>query len=154
MLRHPALERHIRHHYGERLTDEHLLMAQVPEGAELIEMPGMYHPQVLFRNVYILPGVPQLFQHKFNAIKSRLRGRPVVLREIFMRADEGTVAASLRETAERHERVLIGSYPSFFREEYSLKVTVEGREKADVEAALAELSARLEALPVQIVRVT
>ncbi len=71
-----------------------------------------------------------------------------------MKADEGVIAASLRETAQRFEDVLIGSYPDFFRRDYSVKVTVEGRERETVEAALADLSARLGALPVTIVRVT
>ncbi|HEX9842572.1 MAG TPA: competence/damage-inducible protein A [bacterium] len=154
VVRHPVLERTIRQHYAERLTEDHLLMAQVPEGAELIDIEGLYYPQVQFRNVFIFPGVPQLFEYKFNAIKGRFRSQPIILREIFMKADEGIIAASLRETAERFADVLIGSYPSFFKRDYSVKVTLEGREPANVEAALAHLNARLGDLPVTIVRVT
>jgi molybdenum cofactor synthesis domain-containing protein len=154
VVRVPRLEALIREHYKERVTEDHLLMAQVPEGAELIEISGLYYPQVQFRNIFILPGVPQLLQFKFNAIKTRFRGRPVILHEIFMKADEGVIAASLRETANRFSQVLIGSYPSFIRSEYSVKVTLEGREPALVEAALAELNARLRGLDVTIVRVT
>jgi len=154
VVRDPGLERTIREHYAERMTEDHLLMAQVPQGAELIDIDGLYYPQVQFRNVFILPGVPQLFEYKFNAIKGRFRSRPIVLREIFMKADEGVIAASLRETAERFADVLIGSYPSFFRREYSVKVTLEGREANSVEAALAHLNGRLGTLPVTIVRVT
>ena len=154
VMRHPVLERTIREHYGERLTDDHLLMAQVPEGAELIDIEGLYYPQIQFRNVFIFPGVPQLFEYKFNAIKGRFRSHPIVLREIFMKADEGIIAASLRETAERFADVLIGSYPNFFKRDYSVKVTLEGRESASVEAALAHLNDRLGSLPVTIVRVT
>lgn len=154
VVRHPMLERTIRDHYGERLTEDHLLMAQVPEGAELIDIDGLYYPQVQYRNVFIFPGVPQLFQFKFNAIKQRFRSRPIVLREIYMKADEGVIAASLRATSEQFADVLIGSYPSFFRKEYSVKVTLEGREAAHVEEAFADLNARLGDLPVTIVRVT
>ena len=154
VVRDPQLERTIRSHYGGRLTDDHLLMAQIPAGAELIDIEGLYYPQVKFRNVFILPGVPQLFEYKFNAIKARFRSQPVILHEIFMKADEGIIAACLRETAERHGDVLIGSYPDFFKREYSVKVTLEGREPASVEAALADLNARLGSLPVTIVRVT
>ena len=153
-VRHPVLAQTIRNHYGDRLTEDHLLMAQVPEGSELIDIDGLYYPQVQFRNVFILPGVPQLFEYKFNAIKARFRSRPIVLREIFMKADEGVIAASLRETAERFADVLIGSYPSFFKREYSVKVTLEGREADSVAAALAHLHDRLGTLPVTIVRVT
>lgn len=151
---HPALEAGLRHHYGERLTEDHLLMAQVPEGAELIEIEGLYYPQIQFRNIFIFPGVPQLFEFKFNAIKHLLRSRPVVLREIFMQADEGIIAASLRDTADRFADVLIGSYPNFFKSDYSVKVTLEGPKQASVDEALAHVTQRLESLPVTIVRVT
>lgn len=154
VVRHPRLEANIRAHYGNRLTEDHLLMAQVPEGAELIEIDGMHYPQVQFRNIFIFPGVPQLLQYKFNAIKARFRARPIVLREIFMNADEGTIAACLRATAERYGDVLIGSYPNFFKKDYSVKVTLEGQRRETVEAALAELNSRLHGLPVTIVRVT
>ena len=153
-VRHPSLEASLRHHYGERLTDDHLLMAMVPEGAELIDIPRLYYPQIQFRNVYIFPGVPQLLEFKFNAVKHRFRSHPMVLREIFMKADEGVIAASLRETDAAFEDVLIGSYPNFFKAEYSVKVTLEGRRESSVDAALADLSGRLNALPVTIVRVT
>jgi len=153
-VRHPALEAALRQHYGARLTEDHLLMALVPEGAELLDTEGLSFPQTVFRNVVILPGVPQLFQYKFNAIKHRFRGTPVVLREIFMKADEGIIAASLRETQANHPALLIGSYPSFNRSEYSVKVTLESRDRDVVSAALAELQGRLAALPVTIVRTT
>jgi molybdenum cofactor synthesis domain-containing protein len=153
-VRHPALEASIRKHYGERMTEDHLLMALVPEGSELIEVEGLYFPQTVFRNIFILPGVPQLLQYKFNAIKHRFRGTPIVLREIFMKADEGIIAASLRETQAKHPGLLIGSYPNFSRAEYSVKVTLESRDGATVSAALAELQSRLAELPVTIVRTT
>lgn len=153
-IRHPAIEAAIRKHYGNRMTEDHLLMALVPEGADLIETEGLYFPQTVFRNVVILPGVPQLFQFKFNAIKHRFRGTPIVLREIFMKADEGIIASSLRETQAAHPGLLIGSYPNFNRTEYSVKVTLESRNGDVVTAALAELQGRLATLPVTIVRTT
>lgn len=151
---HPALEEPIRRHYGARLTEDHLLMALVPEGSELLPVPGLYHPQVKFHNVFILPGVPQLFQAKFAAIKERFRGRPVVLRELFLKADEGVIAGSLRDTAELYPGVLIGSYPDFFRRDYSVKITLEAHEAVEVDEATAYLRERLLALSVPIVRTT
>jgi molybdenum cofactor synthesis domain-containing protein len=151
-VRHPAMEQILRRHYGERLTEDHLLMALVPEGAELLDVDGLYFPQISFRNVLIFPGVPQLLQYKFNAIKSRFRGQPVTLREFFLKADEGIIAASLRETQEHHPGLLIGSYPNFTRQEYSVKVTLESRDPAIANAAFAELQQRLASLAVTIVR--
>lgn len=147
----PRLEAEIRRHYADRLTEDHLLMARVPQGAELIEVEGLYYPQVCFRNVHIFPGVPQLLEFKFHAIKARFQAEPMVLREIFMKADEGVIASLLRETDARFSGVLIGSYPSFFRKDYSLKVTLEGREASQVEAAWRELKGALAGMAVTIV---
>lgn len=153
-VRHPDIEAAIRQHYTGRMTEEHLLMALVPEGAEIVPVPGRSFGQVRFRNIFIMPGVPQLFRHRFAGIKPLLRGEPVLLKEFFLRADEGVIAAGLREVAERFPEVLIGSYPDFFRSDYSVKVTLESRAPKDLQAAQQDLRARLEALPITIVRAT
>ena len=152
-LRNSEIEAALRRHFRERLTEEHLNMALVPEGADLIPMPGPGFAQIQFHNIFILPGVPQLFEFRFNALKKQLEGQPVVLREFFLRADEGVIAGSLREVAERFPEVLIGSYPDFFKSDYSVKITLEARAQETVAAAVAELQAKLEALPITIVRV-
>jgi len=148
------LQAALRGHYQGRLTEDHLQMAKVPQGSELIDVPGLAYPQVQFRNVIILPGVPELFRTKFSAIKARFAGRPIRLREVFLRADEGTVAGALRKTADEFPAVLIGSYPSFRREEYSVKVTLEAYENDGLDKAAAALEARLKDMNAQIVRVS
>jgi molybdenum cofactor synthesis domain-containing protein len=150
----PRLEAALRSHYGQRLTDDHLQMAKVPQGSELIDVPGLTYPQVQFRNVIILPGVPELFRTKFSAIKGRFAGKPILLREIFLKADEGAVAGALRKTAEEFPAVLIGSYPSFRRDEYSVKVTLEAYDGGGLDEALAALRSRLQETNAQVVRVT
>lgn len=150
----PRLEDALRKHYRERLTKDHLQMAKVPQGSELIEVPGLAYPQIQFKNVFILPGVPELFRYKWNAIKERFSSAPIALREVFLRADEGTIAGALRQCAERFPTVLIGSYPSFRRDDYSVKVTIEAREAATVETALTELQAMLRDVKAQVVRVS
>jgi len=151
---HPRVEEALRTHYPGRLTEDHPRMAMLPEGSELVEVPELAYPQILFRNIFILPGVPELFRFKFNAIKERFASHPIALRELFLRADEGAIAAALRETADRFPDVLIGSYPNFRRDEYSVKITVEAREAPIVEAAFAELQDRLGALSIEVVKVT
>ena len=69
---HPELKRLLEGHYGTRLTADHLRMAEVPAGTELIPVPALRHPQLLFGNVFIFPGVPRLFRLKFEAIQGAL----------------------------------------------------------------------------------
>ena len=149
----PRLEEALRRHYQERLTEDHLQMAKIPEGAELIDVPGLAYPQIQFRNIFIFPGVPELFRYKWHAIKERFSSAPIALRELFLRADEGVIAGALRQCTEQFPGVLIGSYPSFRREEYSVKITIEARAADTVERALERLQALLRDLNAQVIRV-
>ena len=151
---HPKLEEAIRTHYADRLTEDHLLMALVPEGAELVEIPGRFFWQVRYQNIFIMPGVPQLFKHRFEALKPMLQGDPLILKEFFLKADEGQIASALRDVAERFPQVLIGSYPDFFKRDYSVKITLESREADTLEAARSELETAFSNLAVPIVRAT
>jgi len=154
VVQHPVLDAAIREHYHEKCTDDHLLMARVPEGSEMVEIPGWSFGQVQFRNIYIMPGVPQLFHHRFNHIKQLLQGIPLHLKEFFLHADEGTIAGILRGVDEQFPEVLIGSYPDFFRREYSLKVTVEARDSDLLSEAAGLLESQFRGNGVEIVSIT
>ncbi|HSE93686.1 MAG TPA: competence/damage-inducible protein A, partial [Methylomirabilota bacterium] len=68
VTRHPDLVALLRGYYGDRLNEAQLKMAEVPEGAELIGGEVLRFPTILIRNVYVLPGVPEIFRQKFEAI--------------------------------------------------------------------------------------
>jgi len=152
VMEHPVLAQAIREHYQERCTEDHLLMARVPEGSKLVEIPGWSFGQVCFQNIYIMPGVPQLFQHRFNHIKGLMTGTPMLIREFFLRADEGAIAGILREVDGNHPEVLIGSYPDFFRKEFSVKITLEARDQKALDNATKELDDLFRSNNIEIVR--
>jgi molybdenum cofactor synthesis domain-containing protein len=52
----------IRNAYGERCTPDHLRMALVPKGAELAPSPDGAWPVPVMNNVWMLPGVPEVFR--------------------------------------------------------------------------------------------
>src|SRR5438105_3824130 len=60
--RNPELEAALRGYYSQELVEPNLLMADVPEDAQLISRPGMWFPVVVVNNVYIFPGVPEILQ--------------------------------------------------------------------------------------------
>ncbi len=104
---------------------------------------------VHFRNLWILPGVPQIFRAKFDAIASRFRDGAFFLRSVYLDADEGAVAPVLRDLQARFG-VEVGSYPRIDEADHRVRVTIEARAAAPVDAAAAAL---LAALPVeQVVR--
>ncbi len=126
--------------YGERCTEDHLLMARVPVGSELRSSPEVTWPTVVMRNVWVLPGVPELFRMKLSIVREHLRGPGSILsRALFTLLDETDLKPLLDRAVAHHPRVEIGSYPKWFDPTYKTKVTFDGEAEADVDAALAEL---------------
>ena len=152
VVRHPRLVAALQSHYHDRLNDAHLKMAETPEGAELVGGEPLRFPTLLMRNVYILPGVPEIFRQKFEAIRERFRGAPIHLRNVFVSIGEGTLAEHLNGVLADFPVLLLGSYPEFSNPEYKVKVTLESRDPGYLEKALAELLRRLPA--VAVVKVT
>lgn len=152
LVRDPVLEKRIREHFGERTTEGHLRMAEMPQGGELVASEKMSWPVLRVENVWVLPGVPQIFRMKFDLLRDRLaHGEPFQTRAVYTQCDEGEIAALLAEIEARFPGVAIGSYPRLSDPEYSVKVTVDGRDAAQVDAALVALEAGLP--PGKIVRV-
>jgi len=75
----------------------------------------------------------------------RLRGGAVVISRT-LRVDgsgEGAIAAPLEAVAKAHPDLSLGSYPFFSNEGYGSNLVIRGRDQAEVESTLAELSAAL-----------
>jgi molybdenum cofactor synthesis domain-containing protein len=147
VARHPALEQLLRGFYGAKLEERNLRMADVPEGADLIASPDLPWPVVAFKNVYILPGIPIIFRKKFLAIRERFRGAPYHLTCLYVADDEGRIAAHMDRVAASYPEVAVGSYPRIVTdaaagvEPWRVKITLESKDRAQVERAAAELAA-------------
>jgi molybdenum cofactor synthesis domain-containing protein len=142
VVRHPRLVDILRQYYGERVNEAHLKMAEVPEGAELVG-ESLRFPTIVAGNVYVLPGVPEIFQQKFEALRERFRDQPYHLRNVFVRIGEGLLAEHLNDLLREFPTLLLGSYPEFSNPEYRVKITLESRDPAYVADALGALLARL-----------
>ena len=137
VIREPRLVSLLEGYFKGRLNEARLKMAEVPQGAELTADGELVFPAVVVRNIYILPGVPEIFRQKFDAIRERFRDDPIHLRNVFVRIGEGTLAAHLNELLRHYPALLLGSYPEFSNPEYRVKVTLESRDPTYLEAALA-----------------
>jgi molybdenum cofactor synthesis domain-containing protein len=147
--RHPHLVALLRSFYGERCTEDHLMMARVPAGAELLSNAEIKWPMVVMRNVWVLPGVPELFRMKLSIVRDHLRGpAPIVSRALFTHMEETELKPMLDRVVALHRAVEIGSYPKWFDPTYKTKVTFDGRDDAEVDAAHAALLALLPAAAV------
>ncbi|MCB9524419.1 MAG: competence/damage-inducible protein A [Myxococcales bacterium] len=150
LVRDAELAALIAHYFGDRLQPDHLRMADVPEGCELIRTERMPWPVYNFREIYILPGVPKIFRAKFEAIAERFACGTIHLRNLYLNADEGSIAALLRQAQAEHD-VMIGSYPRFDEADFRVRITVESRTPDAVDAAVVVLLAGLS--PTAVVRV-
>lgn len=134
-----------------KTTEAHMKMAHLPSESELVFSEGLLFPVVRVRNVYIFPGSPELLRKKFLAIRERFRESPFALRRVFTRLEEGQISASLDRVHAEFPSVGIGSYPLLENSEYSVQITLESKDGAQVEKALHLLLALLD--PASIVRV-
>jgi molybdenum cofactor synthesis domain-containing protein len=125
---------------SEFLTDEAMRLADAPEGAVLLPQEGTWFPVLTVDNIFLLPGVPQLFKLQLETVLTRLRGTPMHLRCLYLRLGESAIAAVLDRVALDMPHVAIGSYPVFDAAlDYRVKVTIEASELAPVEDALARI---------------
>jgi molybdenum cofactor synthesis domain-containing protein len=143
VVRHPALVGMLERYYQSSLNEAHLKMAEVPEGAELLSGETVRFPTILMRNVYVLPGVPEIFRQKFEALRERFRDQPFHLRQVFVGIGEGALAEHLNAVLHEYPSLMLGSYPEFSNPEYRVKVTLESRDRDYLERALGALLARL-----------
>jgi len=145
VVRLPEMVELIRQRGPERMTPEVMRLADAPAGAVLLPQSGSWLPVLTVEDVFLLPGVPQLFRTQLETVLGRLSGTPVHLRMLYLNVSESAVAGVLDRVALDMPHVAIGSYPMFDPAlDYAVKVTVESVDKAEVEEAFARL---LEGLP-------
>jgi len=139
VIREPGLEQKLREFYKEKINEARLKMSEAPDGAELIYGGALAFPTMKIENVYILPGIPEILQSKFLAIRSRFSADPFHLRIVYTREGEGAIAGFLNDTLRCYPQLLLGSYPKIGDSEYVVKLTLESKDPEYVERALAHL---------------
>ena len=74
---HPELDALLQQHWAERPLAARAKMASVPEGAQLLMEPSLPIPVLQIGNVYIFPGIPQLFHASSIASRSAFGSCPI-----------------------------------------------------------------------------
>jgi molybdenum cofactor synthesis domain-containing protein len=114
-----------------------LRMALVPAGTELLG--DARYPTLACDGVVMLPGVPRFFRYQFDQLAPLLAGVPFHLACVYLSVGEESIAAPLADVARAHPSAELGSYPRFDEADHRVKLTVEGRDLAQVERALEAL---------------
>jgi molybdenum cofactor synthesis domain-containing protein len=145
---HPDALAVMERYYEKRggLTEARKRMARVPQGADLIENRMSGAPGIRIGNIFVMAGVPHITAGMLDGLTGTLEGGlPVISRTIGCWVAESEVAILLGEVERAYAGVAIGSYPFFRDGKTGANFVVRSTDLAEVDACVADLTARLEA---------
>jgi molybdenum cofactor synthesis domain-containing protein len=128
-------------------TEARQRMARMPVGATHIPNPVSTAPGFIIGNVYVMAGVPQVFQAMVDAVIPTLKtGTPVLSVAISCPYGEGDIGTPLAAIQKAHPETSIGSYPRYVGQKFSTEIVVRGRSQAVIDAAGADVAAMIEGI--------
>jgi len=133
------------HATGETPNESQKKMAMIPAGSSLLDSGDLWFPLVVIENVYVFPGVPELFRKKFDSSRERFRGIPFELRRIFVTVHESEIAQDLHDVLGEFPDLLLGSYPKVTERDFRVMLTLESRDADYLQRAFDALLLRLSA---------
>ncbi|MBK8210545.1 MAG: competence/damage-inducible protein A [Rhodospirillales bacterium] len=145
LVRDPQAVSLLTHHYAAAdLNEARLKMAEVPEGASLIDNPVSAAPGFRIDNVWVLPGVPRILQAMVDGLTAGLKGGdPVLSRTISAFTTESGIASPLADVQQQHGATEIGSYPFVRSGRFGVSLVVRSTDAAALDAAAAAVTAML-----------
>ena len=130
---------------GGELNASQLKMADVPKDAQLVDVGDLWFPVVIVENVHIFPGIPELLRKKFESIRQRFKGVPILLKRVYVKQRESQIAGVLNELLGEFPELMLGSYPKIGEEAFHVLLTLESRDPGYLQGALDGLLRRLPA---------
>lgn len=89
---------------GQKLNRARTKMVRFPKGVSVETFPNLWLPLVSLGHVYVLPGVPALFEELLEPIFQRFQGNPKVLIEMGTQTLEGDLAEDLEKSTGKMAR--------------------------------------------------
>jgi molybdenum cofactor synthesis domain-containing protein len=150
LLRDPRAVKLLEDYYGERINEARLRMANVPQGADLLENPVSRAPGFQLGNVFVLPGVPSIMRAMVDGFKHRLAGgAPILSRTVGAAVAESVIAAGLEAVQNRYPELEIGSYPYVRANRFGTSLVLRGTDPTRLDAAAQEVAQLVSALGVE-----
>ncbi len=132
---------------GMEFTETRQRMARMPLGAEHIPNPVSTAPGFHIGNVYVMAGVPQVFEAMLDHVLPTLHGgRKMLSTAIESPFGEGDIGLRLGIIQKAHPETSIGSYPRFGGKGFSTELIVRARDEAAMLAAAADVRAMIETM--------
>ena len=136
---------------GRELGDPSVdaLLAHLDGGKTLADWEGDLPPELdplttkpllAVENVFVLPGIPEIFQRKLAILRVHLAyaAAPFVSRAVYTRMDEAILKPLLDAVVSRNPEVEVGSYPRWNDPKYDTKITFDGKKPEAVDRALED----------------
>lgn len=139
----PELHDRIEKATGSHFNESMRKMALLPRGARVEEAGELWFPLISVQNVFILPGIPDLFERKFESVRRQLVGVPIALRRIYVTSHESEIAVHLNELLVEFSDLMLGSYPRIGDSDFRVMLTLESRDEQYLQQALDSLLSRL-----------
>ena len=127
---------------GIEFTEARRRMARVPAGADLIANPVSVAPGFRIGNVFVMAGVPAIFQAMLDRVVPTLRtGAKMLSETVHCPFGEGTIGTALGDIQKAHPSTVIGSYPKFADGKFWTELVVRSRDAGALAAARAAVEA-------------
>lgn len=118
------------------LNEARLRMARIPETAELIDNPISAAPGYVIENVYVMAGVPKIFQSMLKTVIPKLeKGLPTLSLSVKIYKGEGDIALDLEEMVKTFDQLNFGSYPFSEKGVHGTNIVIRGTDKKLMEEA-------------------
>ncbi len=132
--------------YPEQMRNEaRMRMARIPEGARLIDNPVSAAPGFVVENVYVMAGVPKIFEGMLEGLVSEFAGGQAMLsKTLRIEVGEGRIAAILGALQNKYPDVKLGCYPYGHDGHYAARIVARHRDEKRIVEALSELRQKVE----------
>ena len=115
---------------GIELNEARLRMARIPEKADLIENIISGAPGYIIENVYVMAGVPRIFQSMLQTVLPNLKkGTPTLSISIKLYKGEGDIALELKQIVKAFSKLTFGSYPFNENGIHGTNIVIRGKDK-------------------------
>lgn len=129
---------------GMEFTEARQRMARMPRGARHIANPVSTAPGFIVENVYVMAGVPQVFQAMVDNILPELAtGAKMLTRALPCPYGEGDIGTLLGAIQKAHPDTSIGSYPKYDGQRFSTELVVRARNASALDAAAEAVMAMI-----------
>lgn len=139
-----GLEALYKDYFKDKYTDAHRKLSAIPSTASLFYNSGKI-PLVLMKNIFILPGIPDLLKRVFASVEDHIGkgSQALVNRAIYLAVDEMSIASKLTQIDQQFPDVTIGSYPEWNSSYYKVKIMLESSDEDKINLCAEELQKQL-----------